>query len=222
MYTADAYRILLLPLAGKCPISLKGITNLGCCRMLCKLFGVVAEAAKDKLITVKLNFFLSVPKVVKLFFEQYQSDKSLLSIFAEDILQLVNIDKLCKFDFPCKNVHASANDVSIGVVGDKLLKEKLFKEQVCEKQVVVFKYLCQKFVLMMFEKSISCSYKMKSVLIYFVHKKKISCEDCDNISIQFGDFRVKVVGQSLSEFLNYGRKEGLDTFLSGYFLKNGI
>lgn len=233
-------------------------------KVTCKSFGVVAGATEDNLVIVKLNFFLSVAKVVKPFLEQYQSDKPLLPFFAQDVLQLVkkcvqlykvlkpaqvdcvsSVEKLCKFDFSSKSFHASANDVSVGFVGDKLLKEKLFKEQVTEKQIVVLKYECQKFVLTLLESlmakcpvnyslvrnascidpsqmakdPIGCSRKMKSILMYFVQKKKIAAEDCDDILIQFSEFLENVVGQSPSEFLNYDRTEGLDTFFSGYFLK---
>ncbi|XP_063218747.1 uncharacterized protein LOC134529009 [Bacillus rossius redtenbacheri] len=233
-------------------------------KVTCKSFGVVAGATQDNLMTVKLNFLLSVAKVLKPFLEKYQSDKPLLPFFAQDVLQLVkkcvqlykvlkpahfdrisSVEKLSKFDFSSKSFHASASDVSVGFVGDKLLKEKLFKQQVTEKQVVVLKYECQKFVLTILESlmakcpvnyslvrnaacidpsqmardSASCSRKMKCVLTYFVQKKAIAAEDCDDILIQFNDFLENVVGPSSSEFLNYDRNEGLDSLLSGYFLR---
>ncbi|KAG8174994.1 hypothetical protein JTE90_014330 [Oedothorax gibbosus] len=83
-----------------------------------KSFNVVAEATKDKLFVLKMQFFASVAKALQPFMTKYQSDSPLLPFFADDIFQLVrnclqlfnvlqpevlssinSIDKMVKFDF---------------------------------------------------------------------------------------------------------------------------
>nr|XP_042900998.1 uncharacterized protein LOC122269884 [Parasteatoda tepidariorum] len=95
------------------------VKNVGKFRKVkCKSFLTLQEAIKDKLILVKLNFFLNVSELVSPFLKLYQADRPLLPFFAAYIQDLVlhsvqlynilnpesvenfnSLEKLCHFNF---------------------------------------------------------------------------------------------------------------------------
>ena len=62
-----------------------------CCRMPAgdgpqtEAFGVVSDATCNPLFTVKLNCFVLLAKVVKLFIARYQTDRPMLPFLASDL-----------------------------------------------------------------------------------------------------------------------------------------
>ena len=228
-----------------------------------KSFNSVMEATKDKLFPAKLNFFASVGKIILPFMAKYQSDKPLLPFFANEIYQLVenclkfykvlksnsldsltSIEKLVAFDFSKKENYSSISKVSVGFIGDKLLKELLSKNEVTDGAVLSFRSDCQKFIIEMIKKLMEkcpanyavvrnvscldpclmsteperCITKFKNLLHYFSQINKVSDESCDSLILQFRNFLENVVKMSSQDFKNFDSNTmRLDAFLRNYF-----
>lgn len=136
-----------------------------------KSFNVVAEATKDKLFVLKMQFFASVAKALQPFMTKYQSDSPLLPFFADDIFQLVrnclqlfnvlqpevlssinSIDKMVKFDFSDTKKYSGISKVSTGFVIEKSIKELLQRNVISTASVMAFRHECQQFIVKMIEK----------------------------------------------------------------------
>ncbi|GBM79133.1 hypothetical protein AVEN_256248-1 [Araneus ventricosus] len=117
-------------------------------KVTCQSCCIIAQAAKDKLITVKLNFFLSVAKMLQPFSVLCQSYKPLVPFLAGDLFILVknmlehfqvlkhdkcksidSISSLCSFYFADVANFNCADKVSIGFISDELLKKKRAKKR---------------------------------------------------------------------------------------------
>ncbi|GBM00688.1 hypothetical protein AVEN_50732-1 [Araneus ventricosus] len=139
-------------------------------KVTCQSCCIIAQAAKDKLITVKLNFFLSVAKMLQPFSVLCQSYKPLVPFLAGDLFTLVknmlehfqvlkhdkcksidSISSLCSFYFADVANFNCANKVSIGFIGDELLKKKRAKKEASDKDVLDLKRDCQRFILRMLQ-----------------------------------------------------------------------
>ncbi|GBM48074.1 hypothetical protein AVEN_34398-1 [Araneus ventricosus] len=139
-------------------------------KVTCKSYCIIAQAAKEKLITVKLNFFYSVAKMLQPFLVLYQSDKPLVPFLAGDLFTLVknmlehfkvlkhnkcksidSISSLCSFDFTDVTNFNCIDNVSIGFIGDELLKKKRARKQASDKDVLDLKRDCQRFILRMLQ-----------------------------------------------------------------------
>ncbi|GBN18113.1 hypothetical protein AVEN_73464-1 [Araneus ventricosus] len=139
-------------------------------KVTCQSWCIIAQVAKNKLITVKLNFFLSVAKMLQPFLVLYQSYKPLLPFLAGDLFTLVknmlehfqvlkhdkcksidSISSLCSFYFADVANFNCADKVSIGFIGDESLKKKRAKKKASDKDVLDLKKDCQRFILRMLQ-----------------------------------------------------------------------
>lgn len=142
-----------------------------------KSFVEIQKASKDELMPVKLNFFLSVCKILQPFLTLFQDDKPLLPFLAEELRKLVvdflsnfsvmkkehvledlsTVLKLSKFDFTVKETYSSINKISTGFAGDRIIKELTFHKNVTDKAVIELKLQCQDFIFAMVSKIIDKS-----------------------------------------------------------------
>ncbi|KAJ8888913.1 hypothetical protein PR048_008407 [Dryococelus australis] len=121
-------------------------------KIKCKSFGIVEEACKDVLMSVKLNVFLSVVKLLQPFVKKYLGDLPLLPFLAvnprnivvsclnnfnimnnEYILKITPPYKVSLFDFKDKKCLLSLSKVSLGSVPDEIV-ELIHKSEVTERQ----------------------------------------------------------------------------------------
>nr|XP_042895913.1 uncharacterized protein LOC122268951 [Parasteatoda tepidariorum] len=146
------------------------VKNVGKFRKVkCKSFLTLQEAIKDKLILVKLNFFLNVSELVSPFLKLYQADRPLLPFFAADIQDLVlhsvqlynilkpesienlnSLEKLCHFNFCDEKNYVSLTKISVGFKGDQILKQ-LASKVISDRDHINIKKDCRKFITKMLE-----------------------------------------------------------------------
>ncbi|GBO35079.1 hypothetical protein AVEN_94183-1 [Araneus ventricosus] len=236
-------------------------------KVTCKSFLTLAKASKDKLMPVKFLFFTCVAERIKPFLQMYQSDDPLLPFYASDIHKFVkqclqffkvlkesssaqiiaSLNYLRQFDFSDTASYSAVDKVSVGIRGDKLLKELHSRKEISDKDFMLFKHDCQKFVIKMLEcimskspisyalvrnvicidpvymaeKTSKCETKMKQVLLYLQQKGQIDEDECDATLMEYIDFLQNVVKPSLHDFRNFdARKMRLDDFFSSFFEGN--
>lgn len=131
-----------------------------------KSFCIIKEATKDKTFLIKLNFFLSLSKILLPFLKLYQSDKPMIPFFATDLLKLVNdciqhfkdlkpenqiqkVDALCKFNFSDPNMHNDKGKIYLGFAAEQLIKEKKRKTEITENDIFSLRQDCLKCVTTM-------------------------------------------------------------------------
>ena len=134
----------------------------------CKSYTTLKEAASDKLMIPKLQFFTYVASALEPFLQFYQTDAPMIPFMYFDIKNLVtNILKLfekvevikgCKTASDSLEIELSieenllkVNQISVGFVTEKSLSDLMKKELVDAKKVNVFMKKC-KFLVSMLQK----------------------------------------------------------------------
>lgn len=231
-----------------------------------KSYETVEKAAKDNMICIKLNFFLSVAKIVTPFLTHYQSSNPMLPFFAEDLRQLIldvivnfniikkestdklnSANKVSKFDFGDKSLHAPIQKISLGFIGNRVVKNLLFEKKILEKEVFDLKLEARDFVIAMLEKilekspinslmvrslscldprqmafnNFECYTKMKTVLSGLVKVNAINETECEEVLIEYNKFLNEKVSPNSHIFNAFKHTEDrLDCFLIKYFEPN--
>ncbi|XP_054720875.1 LOW QUALITY PROTEIN: uncharacterized protein LOC129230498 [Uloborus diversus] len=135
----------------------------------CKSYFVVLNACKDALLPVKLNFFISVVRMLQPFLAGFQKDWPMLPFLADDLKKLIfnlldtfkvlkssvvsDMKKMC--DFSNVNFDESKNsisNVSAGFVGNSLLKKLAAQKEISDKAVMDIQHDCQNFIIAVVKK----------------------------------------------------------------------
>ena len=118
----------------------------------CKSFSVVRCHLNDKLLSLKLNIFLYVAKIIEPFMIKYQSDKPLVPFLADDIkivlISLLEIFikpdvlkrcnsslKLANLDFENVKNHVKPEAINIGFVASRELKSLYTRKAVTDGEI---------------------------------------------------------------------------------------
>jgi hypothetical protein len=134
-----------------------------------KSFDNLVKATEDPLFLCKINFYISMAKVVKPFLEKYQTDKPMLPYMAKDMRSMFrdllskflrkdkmpdsnSISELTELNLRDKDNQVNYKKVDIGFSADRILKELIATKKISDRNVLEFRMNCLEQLITLTEK----------------------------------------------------------------------
>ena len=184
----------------------------------CNSWKEVETATRDPFVTAKLNFFLSVAKMVTPFLTIYQTDRPMIIFLKEDLKNLIltlmrrfidedvlkaanTTKKLIKLDPKDKKNHCDPKTIDVGYMTDKIIRKM---KNVSELELLSFRMECKEFLVAVVDKLLE-----KAPILYPL-VRAVSCLD------------PRVIRSSETKVLKASMKNALDVFVEANRLKESL
>lgn len=211
----------------------------------CKSFLTMQRHLKDKSLLAKLHAFLSIAKILQPFLVTYQTDKPMSFFLAEDLRKILSLllqrfiqadilksantlQKLLKLNFEDPKIHCRTEDIFVGFVANKVLKNLKNANEISDRELfnirMESKAFCLNTVLKIVNKTPiqysiarnlscldprnminkqACIKKFKSLLNSLAEKALVAESNCDVIMQEFNLYLDEVVPSSFSRFKEF-------------------